>query len=131
MVNVNNIKNIFINLDQLYFKYHNFQFWYNYLYIESFSNFMIQKKGLNYLKLCKEFKGVCQLLLKIKNLIYYNYQHLIISEFKDDSYFNFEKENVVMLGSEELNVLNDFEDIKLFLEHNELYSIIDSNYELY
>jgi hypothetical protein len=65
-----------------------------------------------YLKLYTEFKSVCKLLNKIKTLL-------------EEKPCN----SVHLLGSEEINVLLNYKDIKTFFDDNpEIYSFIDSNY---
>jgi hypothetical protein len=78
------------------------------MYIESFVDSSFHKNALNFIKLYNDFKGVCRLLTKIKNLV--------------------GLKNAPMLGSEEIKVLVNYNDIKIFLDRNNLYPIIDSNY---
>jgi hypothetical protein len=105
-----NFEQILENVDDLYHKYEQLQNFYYSMYIESFVDSSFHKNALNFIKLYNDFKGVCRLLTKIKNLISHN---LKIAP---------------MLGSEEIKVLVNFNDIKIFLDRNNLYPIIDSNY---
>jgi hypothetical protein len=65
-----------------------------------------------YFKLYIEFKSVCKLLSRIKMLL------------QDKPC-----KSVHLLGSEEINVLLNYKDIKTFFDNNkEIYPFIDSNY---
>jgi hypothetical protein len=98
------------NVEFLYHKYEQLQNLYYSMYIESFMDSSFDKNALNFIKLYNNFKGVCRLLTKIKNLVSHNLK------------------SAPMLGSEEIKVLVNFNDIKIFLDRNNLYPIIDSNY---
>lgn len=103
-----NFEQILENVSGLYHKYEQLQNLYYSMYIESFVDSSFHKNALNFIKLYNDFKGVCRLLTKIKNLV--------------------GLKNAPMLGSEEIKVLVNYNDIKIFLDRNNLYPIIDSNY---
>lgn len=105
-----NFEQILENVSGLYHKYEQLQNLYYSMYIESFVDSSFHKNALNFIKLYNDFKGVCRLLTKIKNLVGHNLKI------------------VPMLGSEEIKVLVNYNDIKIFLDRNNLYPIIDSNY---
>lgn len=96
------------NVDNLYHKYEQLQNLYYSMYIESFKDSSFDKNALNFIRLYNDFKGVCRLLTRIKNLV--------------------DNNSGSMLGLEEIKVLVGYNDIKKFLDKNNLYSIIDSNY---
>ena len=104
-----NFEQILENVDDLYHKYEQLQNLYYSMYIESFVDSSFHKNALNFIKLYNDFKCVCRLLTKIKNLVSHNLK-------------------APLLGSEEIKVLVNFNDIKIFLDRNNLYPIIDSNY---
>lgn len=142
-----NFEQILENVGDLYHKYEQLQNFYYSMYIKSFVDSSFHK---NALKLYNDFKGVCRLLTKIKNLVGHNLKLMcrlssttnttkkdLWSQIKqlsgwtnskaeiDDGDFKY---NVPMLGSEEIKVLVNYNDIKIFLDRNNLYPIIDSNY---
>lgn len=97
-------------LNTLYHKYERLQLLYYSMYIESFSNLDLSDKSITYINLYNNFKCVCRLLHQIKNLVVNSNQ------------------KTPMLGVNEIKLLIRYSDIKNFLDKNNLYPIIDSNY---
>ncbi|ADO00471.1 hypothetical protein WIV_gp127 [Wiseana iridescent virus] len=96
-------------LDMLYHKYEQLQLLYYSMYIESFSNLDLSDRSITYIHLYNNFKCVCRLLNQIKNLVNTN-------------------QKTPMLGVNEIKLLIGYSDIKNFLDKNDLYPIIESNY---
>ena len=112
-----------VELYDLNHKYERLQNLYYSMYIESFSDSSFDKNACTFIRLYNNFKGVCRLLVRIKNLI--------ILEKNLKVNLNLQvNEKVQMLGTEEIKVLLTYRDIKRFLDKNNLYSIIDSNYDI-
>lgn len=103
-------------LDVLYHKYEYLQNLYYNMYIESFSGSIFHKNAVTFITLYKHFKNICRLLAKIELLILKKYSNTYLNH------------NVTMFGVEEIKLLIHHKDIKKFLDINNLYSIIDSNY---
>lgn len=108
-----NINELILKVNKLNHKYEKLQNLYYSIYIESFSDLeFLGQNAPNYLKLYNNFKEICRLLNRIKNLIQ-NYGL---------------KCHTPMLGVSEIKLLLSYADIKNFLDKFNLYPIIDSNY---
>jgi hypothetical protein len=102
------------DMDNLYHKYEKLQNFYYAMYIESFKNSSWYVHSIKFIKLYNDFKSVCRLLKQIKNLI--------------EACNHKSNLKVSMLGSAEIKMLINYSDIKKFLDKNNLYPIIETNY---
>jgi hypothetical protein len=99
-------------LDKLYHKYNKLQNLYYSVYIDSFNDYAFDEVAWQFIKLSNSFKGICRLLIQVKNLIL--------------------NQTSQKLGYEDLKVLLSYKDVKKFMDqNNHLYPIIDSNYEFF
>ena len=111
------VSTFFLKMDKLYHKYKQLQNLYYSMYIETFSDSSFDDTAHTFIKLYNDFKGVCRLLTRIKNLFEYHHRVKVNSNLQES-----------MLGSEELKTLLHFKDMKKFMDENNLYPIIDSNF---
>ncbi|CCV01686.1 hypothetical protein IIV22_009R [Invertebrate iridescent virus 22] len=110
-----NIDDLIQKVDKLNHKYEKLQNLYYAVYIESFTELeFLGLNASNYLKLYNNFKEVCRLLNRIKNLI--------------QNYGLIKRHATPMLGVSEIKLLLAYPDIKNFLDKFDLYPIVDSNY---
>ncbi len=114
------------DLYEMYQKYHILENFYYDLYIESYkSSSLFKKQKFDFFKLYISFKTLCRLLVRTKNLIALN-QPQIQNFFPNEDNDN---DNCCLLGSEEMNFLLSYKDIKSFLDKNNFYSLIECNYD--
>ena len=104
----------------LYQKYKTLENFYYNMYIESYKILLFKEQKYDFFKLYTSFKTLCRLLIRIKNLIALN-QPLGDEEEYGNTY--------CLLGSQEMNLILSYQDIKMYLDNNNLYSLIECNYD--
>jgi hypothetical protein len=95
----------------LFSRYRNLEVKHYSAYINSFSNPGPQRYAVEDLKLAKDYKSICRLLERVKNIV--------------------EGSAGPLLGSAELNTMLAFADIETFIQKYNLAPLIDSNHENY
>jgi len=128
---LNNHEFLTKKLDEFIHKYTDLQNFYYDLYIETFSDKWLQSSSCKFIQLYNYFKEVCRIINKIKNLVNYHQYTVILSDniqWLNNTFNCKTKEPFVMLGSNELKVISTFKDIHSFLDKNNLYKLIDSNF---
>lgn len=107
-------------LYELYQKYKNLENFYYNMYIESYKSLLFKEQKHDFFKLYTSFKTLCRLLIRIKNLIGLN------QPLEDEEEYS---NSCCLLGSQEMNLILSYQDIKIYLDNNNLYSLIECNYD--
>jgi hypothetical protein len=109
-------------LYELYQKYKNLENFYYNMYIESYKTLIFKEQKYDFFRLYISFKSLCRLLIRIKNLIKEPFE---TSDTFDEEYVISD----CLLGSEEMNLLLSYKDIKMYLDSNNLHSLIECNHD--